>query len=227
MFKATARDDQIQSFIDRALGSEDETFKRRLLSVLSRLNENEWLVLEHRLREIVGEADAEKEAAPPQESGQPEPEKPEKVVQLPRAKRRRGMVELPVYDEPSAAGIGNYLDAPEYHIEQYPEDIIPSGADFGVRIQGDSMEPRIHDGGTVFVQSIPAIDPGQIGIFVMDGKTYCKQLAVDHDGRQVRLVSLNKRYADILVGEFASIRTLGRVLGQWTPGRRNDDIFGW
>lgn len=151
-----------------------------------------------------------------------------KVITLPKAKKnRQGFIEINVYDEPAAAGLGNYLDEPEYRVEQYPEDIIPPKTDFGVRIQGDSMEPRIHDGGTVFVRAMPAIDSGKIGVFVLDGKVYCKKLVIDHDSGQVLLVSLNKDYDDILVGEFTSFRTLGRVVGQWTPGQNNSDIFGW
>lgn len=151
-----------------------------------------------------------------------------KIITLPKAKKNRdGFIEINVYDEPAAAGLGNYLDDPEYRVEQYPDYAIPSGTDFGVRIQGDSMEPRIHDGGTVFVRAMPAIDSEQIGVFVLDGKAYCKKLKIDHENGQVRLASLNKEYEDILVGEFASFRTLGRVLGQWTPGQNNDDIFGW
>ena len=151
-----------------------------------------------------------------------------KVITLPKAQKNRdGFIEINVYDEPAAAGLGNYLDDPEYRVEQYPDYAIPSGTDFGVRIQGDSMEPRIHDGATVFVRAMPAIDSEQIGVFVLDGKAYCKKLKIDHENGQVCLASLNKEYEDILVGEFASFRTLGRVLGQWTPGQRNDDIFGW
>jgi len=151
-----------------------------------------------------------------------------KIITLPKAQKNRdGFIEINVYDEPAAAGLGNYLDAPEYRVEQYPDYAIPTGTDFGVRIQGNSMEPRIHDGGTVFVRAMPAIDSGKIGVFVLDGKVYCKKLVIDHENGQVRLVSLNKDYEDILVGEFASFRTLGRVIGQWTKGQDNDDIFGW
>ena len=151
-----------------------------------------------------------------------------KIITLPKAQKNRdGFIEINVYDEPAAAGLGNYLDEPEYRVEQYPDYAIPSGTDFGVRIQGDSMEPRIHDGGTVFVRAMPAIDSGKIGVFVLDGKAYCKKLVIDHENGKVRLVSLNENYEDILVGEFAFFRTLGRVVGQWTPGQRNDDIFGW
>lgn len=160
-------------------------------------------------------------------TGEPEP-KPQKVAPFPKAKRSRsGMVEIKVYNQPAAAGLGNYLDEPEYHLEQYPDGVISDKADFGVVISGDSMEPKIHNGGTVFVQSTPTIAPGKIGIFVLNGQAYCKKLAVDHENRQVRLVSLNPKYEDIVVRDSDEIRTLGLVLGQWAKGYPSDDIFGW
>ena len=154
-------------------------------------------------------------------------EEPPAVVSFPKAKRNgSGIVEIRVYDQPAAAGLGNYLDEPDYHLEQYPAEVIPTKADFGIIISGDSMEPKIHDGGTVFVQSAPSIDPGKIGIFILNDQAYCKKLAVDRENRQVRLASLNPKYEDIIVGEADEIRTVGRVLGQWTPGQRQD-MFGW
>lgn len=150
-----------------------------------------------------------------------------KIVTLPTSKRNgHGFIEIKVYDQPAAAGLGNYLDEPGFRVEQYPPKVIPAKTDFGVIISGDSMEPKIHDGGTVFVRAMPAIDPGQIGIFVLDGKAYCKNLAVDHENREIRLVSLNPEYEDIHVSPFSTFKTLGRVLGQWTPGYKQD-LFGW
>ena len=150
------------------------------------------------------------------------------IITLPKSrKNQNGLIEIKVYDQPAAAGLGNYLDEPQFRVEQYPEYAIPDKTDFGVLIDGDSMEPRIHDKGTVFVQSMPAIAPGKIGVFVLNDKAYCKRLVVDQEQREIRLSSLNPKYTDILVGEFDSFRTLGRVLGQWTPGQDNDDIFGW
>lgn len=151
-----------------------------------------------------------------------------KTAPLPKARKNRyGFIEIRVYDQPAAAGLGNYLDDPAYHIEQYEEGVIHPYANFGIVITGDSMEPKIHDGGTVFVQASISVDPGKIGIFVLNGQAYCKKLAVNQENRQVRLVSLNPKYEDILVREDDSFRTIGRVLGQYTPGYPNDDIFGW
>lgn len=150
-----------------------------------------------------------------------------KVITLPTSKRNgHGFIEIKVYEQPAAAGLGNYLDEPDFRVEQYPPKVIPQKADFGVIISGDSMEPKIHDGGTVFVQAMPAIDSGQIGIFVLDGKAYCKKLAVDYENREIKLVSLNPKYEDIHVGPFSAFKTLGRVLGQWTPGYKQD-LLGW
>ena len=44
-------------------------------------------------------------------------------------------------------------------------------------------------------------------------------LCVDHAQHQVRLVSVNPTYADILIGESDELRTLGRVLGHYAPRR--------
>lgn len=149
-----------------------------------------------------------------------------KIITMPKPKRSGPMIELSVYDQPSAAGLGNYLDEPDSHIEQYPPSVLPDGVDFGIVISGDSMEPKIHNGGTVFVKAQLSIEPGKIGIFVLNGQAYCKKLMVDRENQEVRLVSLNPKYDDIIVGEFDELRTVGRVLGQWTPGYRQD-LFGW
>lgn len=160
----------------------------------------------------VAEQQAKESSAPPAE--QPTPQ----LTDHPTARRRPdGFVEIEVYDQPAAAGLGNYLDTPPSHMEQYPAELVPDRTDFGVLISGDSMEPEIPDGSTVFVQSCATLAAGEIGIFVLDGKSYCKTLAVDHDRRQVRLVSINPAYADIPIGEIDELRTLGRVLGHYAP----------
>ncbi len=141
---------------------------------------------------------------------------PAVVVPFPRARKRRdGFVELRVYDQPAAAGLGNYIDAPDFSVEQYPAALAPEGAEFGVRISGRSMEPEIPDGCTVFVRPTPAVEPGEIGIFVYDGQAYCKRLIADRAERRTLLRSLNPEYADIVVADESRLRTLGKVLGHY------------
>lgn len=162
------------------------------------------------------EADTQKPEVPTQKATQPK-----KVVSLPKIKRNHGITELTVFDEPAAAGLGNPIDTPPSHIEQYPSDYVPAKTNFGVLISGTSMEPRIPDGSTVFVQATPVLDNGEIGIFVLDGKSYCKQLKKDDETQQVKLHSINPDYEDIDVLPFAELRTLGRVLGGYDPQTRH------
>lgn len=129
--------------------------------------------------------------------------------------RADGMEELDVYEQPAAAGLGNYIDAPATRVEQYPAGYIPDGAAFGVLISGDSMEPEIRDGSTAFVQPAPAVAAGEIGIFVLNGQAYCKRLIVDTSARRVLLRSVNPAYADIIVHSADELRTIGRVLGSY------------
>ena len=124
-------------------------------------------------------------------------------------------MELKVYDQPAAAGLGNYIDTPDYAVEQYPAALAPEGAAFGVRISGDSMEPDIPNGCTVFVRPAPTVEPGDVGIFVYDGQAYCKKLITDRRIRRAKLRSLNPRYADIVVEDESRLRTLGKVLGHY------------
>lgn len=134
-----------------------------------------------------------------------------------RAKKRSdGFVEYRVYDQPAAAGFGNYLDDPAYHIEQYPANIVPNGTEFCIKISGNSMAPDIRDGSTVFVCNRGSILPGQIGIFVLNGEAYCKKLVVDLEMGQVKLVSVNPDYPDRIIEECDDLRTVGLVLGSYS-----------
>ncbi len=127
---------------------------------------------------------------------------------------RGDSVEVTVYDQPAAAGLGNYLSEPDSHAERFPQESVPEGTDFGILISGDSMEPRIRDGSVVFVRAAPYVEPGEIGVFILNGDAYCKKLVVDAERGAVLLRSLNPKYGDIAVGESDDLRTVGAVLCQ-------------
>lgn len=114
--------------------------------------------------------------------------------------------QVPYYDMPVSAGTGNPLD------EEYPEKVDlteqpPKGTDFIIRVSGDSMEPTYHDGDKLFVKEQPSIEIGEIGIFVVDGNAYVKELGVD------RLISHNEKYSDIIINEYIRNECCGKVLG--------------
>ena len=115
---------------------------------------------------------------------------------------------LRLYNLPASAGYGEFLDSYDYTVVQ--TDKAPKAADFGIRIRGNSMEPRYTDGQTVWVKKCDTLRSGDIGIFFLDGNAYCKQYSMDSHG--VRLVSLNPDYAPIEITEDSNLIPFGKVL---------------
>ena len=68
--------------------------------------------------------------------------------------------------------------------------------------------------GVVFEQSY-ILENGEIGIFYLNGEAYIKKLQDDKNG--VFLVSLNKKYPPIPVGENDRFDILGKVVGKNHP----------
>ena len=87
---------------------------------------------------------------------------------------------------------------------------VPEGSNFGVRVAGDSMEPRYHDGEVIWVRQQRSLMTGEIGIFLYDGCAYLKQLAAGDEA--LALHSLNPKYADIVISPELPLRVLGKVL---------------
>ena len=78
------------------------------------------------------------------------------------------------------------------------------------------MEPEFKNGATVFVQSAPRVENGEVGLFSLNGEPYIKQLVVDEARHEVRLHSLNPAYQDIEIHEGDYLYTFGRVLGSYS-----------
>ncbi len=111
---------------------------------------------------------------------------------------------VPEYQLPLSAGAGEEagLEPPEdLQLLRQP----PRGASYVARVHGNSMEPTYHDGDRVFVHATTEIIPGQIGVFLMDGQQWIKELG-DH-----KLISHNIEYAPIPMRD--DIRCQGLVLG--------------
>ncbi len=99
---------------------------------------------------------------------------------------------IPVFDR-VAAGIP--IDAIENVIdwEEIPEDMARTGEFFGLRIKGDSMQPRIAEGDVVIVRQQPDAETGDIVIVRINGDTAtCKRLVKYASG--ISLISLNPMY---------------------------------
>lgn len=127
------------------------------------------------------------------------------VTQEPEAAMRS----LPLYSLAVSAGTGQFLDGEDYElIEVGPE--VPDGANFGVRVSGDSMEPVFHDGQTIWVRQQRSLMTGEIGIFMYDGNAYLKQLVAKKGA--MALHSINSAYSDIIISPEIPLRVLGKVM---------------
>ncbi|MCD8357668.1 MAG: XRE family transcriptional regulator [Oscillospiraceae bacterium] len=123
---------------------------------------------------------------------------------------------IPLYLTPAAAGYAS--PALEEDYEDYAVDA-SCKADFAVRIDGDSMEPVIHDGSVALVRREP-IENGDVGMFFVDGDMKCKQYCRDNYGN-IYLLSINRARADADVTISASsgvtLCCFGKVLLERRP----------
>ena len=111
---------------------------------------------------------------------------------------------LPQYHQRMSAGTGQPAG------DEWGENLLltkqpPQGASYVATISGDSMEPTYHDGDSLFIQAAVDIQVGQVGVFLMDGQQWVKELG---DGV---LLSHNPAYPPRPLTE--DVRCQGLVLG--------------
>lgn len=145
-----------------------------------------------------------------------------------RVQREQAVIEyidMPVSSLAVSAGTGAFLDDDNFETVSVPASSVPEGAEFGVRVSGDSMEPVYRDGQIVWVRRCRELNPGEVGIFVYDGDGYLKVYGerspanpedfTDSYGRvhpQPVMISYNKAYEPREVSANAQFRIVGRVL---------------
>lgn len=126
---------------------------------------------------------------------------------------RNAMVEYRRYTSPAAAGTPLWAES-EYETLTCAADDVPDDADYAVGIKGESMEPDIPDGSTVWVKRSYTVDDGDIVIAWIDGEgTVCKQARCKGD-KIICLHSLNPAYPDITGQELSELRIYGIVVGK-------------
>ena len=82
-------------------------------------------------------------------------------------------------------------------------------ADYIMTVSGDSMEPEIADGERLLIREQPAVEDGELGIFLRGGERYVKRLLGG------ALVSANPAYPDIPLDEDS--RCIGKVISVLDP----------
>ena len=121
--------------------------------------------------------------------------------------KKARLLRLDFYNYPASAGTGNFLET------ERPDEILvkecseAEDADYVIPISGDSMEPTYHDGDKVFVEKCDSVEIGEVGIFIVNGDAYIKELG------EGGLISHNSAYKMIKFGAMDSVYCCGRVLG--------------
>ncbi len=126
----------------------------------------------------------------------------------PQTRAEDDFIILPFFADKAAAGSGYALSDGAYDEWKVASTRLTNRADFIVTVSGASMEPDFYDGEMVLVQQQPDIYDGEVGIFIVNGNGYIKQKGKD------RLVSLNRKYKDIFIGEDDNVMCAGKVIGK-------------
>ena len=104
------------------------------------------------------------------------------------------IIRIKHYIVPAAAGYASPIEGEDYELTELPADA-PVNADFSIDIQGDSMEPYIHNGQRVYVKRDAPLSEFDVGIFFVDGDVFCKQWCTDYSGT-LHLLSANENRQD-------------------------------
>ena len=172
--------------------------ERELLTSFRNLPQNEQRYVEGLIRLMLGQgenaqAQAEEAASVPARTRRP----------------RRQIRSFPLSPLSMCAGEGIYLsDGGQGETIRLVACEELKNCDEVVRISGDSMEPRFHDGDLALVQHTQSLSEGEVGVFVIDGEGMIKTYG--RDG----LHPLNPAYPVIHPSEYSEVRCFGRVLGR-------------
>lgn len=87
---------------------------------------------------------------------------------------------------------------------------IPHNVDEIVTVAGDSMEPVLQQGSTIFVRHQPEVENGEIAIVsIEDEGVTCKKVYLEDD--KIKLVSYNEKYDDMFY-PVDKIKIIGKVI---------------
>ena len=136
-------------------------------------------------------------------------------------------IDMPLSYLSVSAGTGAFLDEGNYEMISVPKSKVPQGAQFGIRVRGDSMEPTYNDGQLIWVQQTKELNPGEVGVFFYGDQGFMKSYGLREPSEELRseftdidgavhlqpvLISFNKKYDPIYVTPDTRFEIVGRVL---------------
>ncbi|GGE26567.1 LexA family transcriptional regulator [Streptococcus himalayensis] len=125
------------------------------------------------------------------------------------------LFEYRVYEKAAAGNGYGYTGDRNYDIAYFDEEI---PHDFATWIWGDSMEPTYLNGEVALIRDGGYDYDGAVYLVDWDGQSYIKKVYKEKDG--LRLVSLNKKYADKFAAWEEEPRIIGKVIGSFQPMER-------
>lgn len=117
-----------------------------------------------------------------------------------------------VYEKMSAGTGFTYFGDGNYDTVYHDEEI---AHDFASYVFGDSMMPQFLNGEVVLINQTSFDYDGAIYAVEWDGQTYIKKVYREEEG--LRLVSLNKKYADKFAPYEEEPRIIGKIVGHFMP----------
>ena len=106
----------------------------------------------------------------------------------------------------ASAGTGQIVfDMPPTKRIEIPNIPEYKKVDYAIGVNGNSMEPVYHDGDMLLVEMTEEIDPGDVGIFLVNGESYVKKLG------NRELISLNPKCDNVPLTEDS--KCMGKVVG--------------
>lgn len=127
---------------------------------------------------------------------------------LPDVVSEEPLIYLPYPILPASAGTGMYLDSGDGDMIEVPNNELTRQATMVLRVRGDSMEPDYKDNDKVLVQTMPEVEIGEIGAFIINSEGFIKEMG------EGRLKSKNPAYKDIIIREGDDIKCVGKVIGK-------------
>lgn len=127
-----------------------------------------------------------------------------------RITSKSNIIPIPILEQKAAAGIGIQTNDYSEFVKEYrffDKNLIPGETQFGIIIEGDSMEPTFKNGQLIFVKQLNDCDYNDYGIFCITEdeitRAVFKRKILLENGTYC-LRSINPDYKDI--GEFGETK---------------------
>lgn len=137
---------------------------------------------------------------------QHELEEQNKIIDINKIREKQGIY----LQSKVSAGTGVLDLDPTYGETISYDGEIPNHYDLAFLVSGNSMTPTFEDGEIIFVEKYPNPINGAIMVVQIDENAFIKKVYLEKDN--LRLVSLNQDYDDILANGTNNIRIVGKVV---------------